>query len=106
MNDSNLYKYLDNLDLHVSIAKRGDYMIDLDIHELSVIAIAYLESHQDELNAFIKCNPDIEDDYNTYSLQNEDEQDDDFCSTLAEYVEYNYWHEFVKFHDSYLPLMK
>ena len=38
---------MNNLDIHVSIAKRGDYMIDLDIHELSVVAIAYLESHQD-----------------------------------------------------------
>ena len=97
---------MNNLDIHVSIAKRGDYMIDLDIHELSVVAIAYLESHQEELNAFIKCNPDIEDDYNTYLLQNEGDEDDDFCSSLAEYVEYNYWHEFVKFHDSYVSLEK
>ncbi len=81
-------------------------MNDLDIHELPVVAIAYLESHPEELNAFIKCNPDIEDDYNTYLLQNEDEDDDDFCNSLAEYVEYNYWIEFVRFHDSNIPLLK
>ena len=81
-------------------------MNDLDIHELSVVAIAYLESHQEELNAFIKCNPDIEDDYSTYLFQCQDEDDDDSCSSLAEYVEYNYWHEFVKFHDTYTPLFE
>ena len=81
-------------------------MNDLDIHELSAVAIAYLESHQDELKEFLKVRPDIEDDYSDYALKNSDCEDDDFCNDIAEYVEYNYWHEFVKFHDSYVPLLK
>lgn len=80
--------------------------MEINEHTLAIVAIAYLESHQEELNEFLKDRPDIFNDFSDYLLQCSDSADDDTCSDIEEYVEYYYWEEFVKFHNSYIPLMK
>lgn len=78
-------------------------MSDINLNTMPIIGIAYLKSHQEELQEFLKLHPDISDDYSNYVLQYSD-SDDDSCNDIEEYVEYFYWQEFVKFHDNYIPL--
>lgn len=78
-------------------------MSDINSNTMPIICIAYLKSHQEELQEFLKLHPDISDDYSNYVLQYSD-SDDDSCNDIEEYVEYFYWQEFVKFHDNYIPL--